>query len=166
MADSSSLALKERAGPLSRHIPGNGPALWTLPRSEEPQESHRHKQDKACDLPGHLGLWTRELSMAQLILIIEAKTFQEMYLSLSPMEGQRLSILRSWEGAGSGVRENASGKLSPGRGASHTALAVPADQTLGKEFGQVQPCLSGTARGRGAAGDVRATSRSPGAHKG
>lgn len=37
----------------------------TLSRSEEPQESHRHKQDKARDLPGHLGLWTRELSMAQ-----------------------------------------------------------------------------------------------------
>lgn len=34
--------------------------------------------------------------MPQLILIIEAKTFQEMYLSLSPIEGQRLSILRSW----------------------------------------------------------------------
>lgn len=96
--------------------------------------------------------------MPQLILIIEAKTFQEMYLSLSPIEGQRLSILRSW-GEGSGVRENASGRFSPGHGASHTALALPADQTLGKEFGQVQPCLSGTARGRGAAGDVRATSR-------
>lgn len=43
--------------------------------------------------------------MAQLILIIEAKTFQEMYLSLSPIEGQRLSILRSWVPAAGGVLE-------------------------------------------------------------
>lgn len=66
---------------------------------------------------------------------------------------------------GGGGRENASGRFSSGHGASHTVLALSADQTLGKEFSQVQPCLSGSAKGRGSAGDMRATSRSPRAHK-
>lgn len=50
---------------------------------------------------------------------------------------------------------------SPGHGASHTALAVPADQTWGKEFKFEEhtpssPCLFGIARGSDAGRDARA----------
>lgn len=63
--------------------------------------------------------------------------------------------------AGGGGRESAFGRLSPGHGASPTALAVPADQTWGKEFefeehSPSSLCLFGIARGSGAGGDARA----------
>ena len=133
----------------------------TLSRSEEPREGHRHKQDKAWDLPGHSGLWTRKLSMAQPRPDNRGQNILGDASVPEPKGRQRLSILEQLGvRGGGGRRECLWNTLQGTQPALLPWLSLQprheARNSVKSEKHAPASPVSGTSGGRDAGGDARA----------